>query len=201
MGDGTTTQQLAAEGERAAAPTRQRRASATAARRAEDGQTPAFWRIGEVAEKLGVPTHVIRFWQTQFPALQPARTGSGRFIYTAAQVDQLLRIRQLLHVERMTFEGAKRALRSGKARVLLATTAAAAAELVAAAAGEVAAADGEVAAAELEILTASTQAQALIVVAASAAPAVDRALLTSLTASAQALRRRLEAMRVQIEEA
>ncbi len=194
MGDGTTTQQLAAEGERAAAPTRQRRASATAARRAEDGQTPAFWRIGEVAEKLGVPTHVIRFWQTQFPALQPARTGSGRFIYTAAQVDQLLRIRQLLHVERMTFEGAKRALRSGKARVLLATTAAAAAELVAAAAGEVAAA-------ELEILTASTQAQALIVVAASAAPAVDRALLTSLTASAQALRRRLEAMRVQIEEA
>ncbi len=192
MGEAMTTEPGAAQEARSAtAPPGKARRSAVAAKGTDDAPERALWRIGEVAEKLGVPTHVIRFWQTQFPALQPARTGTGRFIYTSAQVDQLLRIRQLLHVERMTIAGAKRALRSGKARVLLASSAAAAQDEFAAERREVAAALGEVEASAPEARRAPNQ----------ATPAVDPERLESLRGRAQALRRSLEAMRVQIEEA
>ena len=49
----------------------------------------ALFRIGEVAKLLGVQTHVVRFWQSQFPSLQPGRTSTGRFLYTRSQVEQL----------------------------------------------------------------------------------------------------------------
>jgi DNA-binding transcriptional MerR regulator len=79
----------------------------------------ALFRIGEVAKLLGVQTHVIRFWQQQFGHLRPKRSSTGRFLYSRSQVEQLERIRRLLHVERLTIEGAKRALRSGTAGILL----------------------------------------------------------------------------------
>lgn len=79
----------------------------------------ALFRIGEVANLLGVETHVVRFWQQQFVHLRPTRSSTGRFLYSRSQVEQLERIRRLLHVERLTIEGARKALRSGKAKLLL----------------------------------------------------------------------------------
>ena len=55
------------------------------------------YRIGEVAELLDLKTHVLRFWETEFPQLAPLRTGKGQRLYTEENVALLRRIRQLLH--------------------------------------------------------------------------------------------------------
>lgn len=82
-------------------------------------QTPApdqplpdkvYFRIGEVAELLGVEPHVIRFWQQQFPAVRPERSAAGRFLYPRVAVERLQRIRKLLYEEGYTIAGAKKAL-------------------------------------------------------------------------------------------
>lgn len=72
-----------------------------------------FYRIGEVAEMLNLKSHVLRFWETEFSQLQPLRTDSGQRLYTDEHVDLVRRIRQLLHEQGMTIEGAKRVLCGG----------------------------------------------------------------------------------------
>lgn len=59
---------------------------------------------------LNLKTHVLRFWETEFPQLAPLRTESGQRVYTDSHVALLRRIRQLLHEQGMTIEGAKRVL-------------------------------------------------------------------------------------------
>ena len=68
------------------------------------------YRIGEVAELLDLKTHVLRFWETEFPQLAPLRTGKGQRLYTEENVALLRRIRQLMHEQGMTIEGARRVL-------------------------------------------------------------------------------------------
>ena len=68
------------------------------------------YRIGEVAELLNLKTHVLRFWETEFPQLAPLRTGKGQRLYTEENVALLRRIQQLLHEQGMTIEGARRVL-------------------------------------------------------------------------------------------
>ena len=71
------------------------------------------YRIGEVAELLDLKTHVLRFWETEFPQLAPLRTGKGQRLYTEENVALLRRIQQLLHEQGMTIEGARRVLALG----------------------------------------------------------------------------------------
>lgn len=68
------------------------------------------YRIGEVAEMLNLKTHVLRFWETEFPQIDPMRAESGQRIYTEEHVNILRRIQRLLHEQGMTIEGAKRIL-------------------------------------------------------------------------------------------
>lgn len=68
------------------------------------------YRIGEAAEVLNLKTHVLRFWETEFPQLAPLRTDKGQRLYTEAHLTLLRRIRQLLHEQGMTIEGARRVL-------------------------------------------------------------------------------------------
>jgi DNA-binding transcriptional MerR regulator len=65
-----------------------------------------YFRIGEVSEILGVKPYVVRFWESEF-ALSPAKTRSKHRIYKRNEVELLLEIRQMLHVERFTIEGAR----------------------------------------------------------------------------------------------
>lgn len=60
------------------------------------------YRIGEVAEMLNLKTHVLRFWETEFPQLAPLRTGKGQRLYTEDHIGLLRRIQQLLHEQGMT---------------------------------------------------------------------------------------------------
>ncbi len=71
-----------------------------------------FFRIGEVSRIAGVETHVLRFWETEFSALAPKKTPSGQRQYRRKDVELVLAIRNLLHVQGYTIAGARRALRA-----------------------------------------------------------------------------------------
>jgi DNA-binding transcriptional MerR regulator len=65
-----------------------------------------YFKIGEVSELLGVKPYVVRFWETEFN-LATAKNRSSHRIYKRHEVEILLEIRQMLHVERFTIEGAR----------------------------------------------------------------------------------------------
>ncbi|WP_439532914.1 MerR family transcriptional regulator [Polymorphobacter sp.] len=81
--------------------------------RSEKSQS-AFRTIGEAAEALGVPQHVLRFWETRFPQLQPLKRGGGRRYYRPADMALLETIRAMLHDEGLTIRGAQQALAQRK---------------------------------------------------------------------------------------
>jgi DNA-binding transcriptional MerR regulator len=63
-----------------------------------------------VAALAGVPAYVLRYWQTEFPQLQPKKSGSGQRLYRRRDVELLFRIRDLLYHDRFTIAGARREL-------------------------------------------------------------------------------------------
>jgi DNA-binding transcriptional MerR regulator len=71
----------------------------------------AFRTIGEVAEDLDVPKHVLRFWETKFTHLKPMKRGGGRRYYRPEDVELLRGIRMLLHEEGYTIRGLQRVFR------------------------------------------------------------------------------------------
>lgn len=71
----------------------------------------AFRTIGEVAEELDVPQHVLRFWETKFPQVRPLKRGGGRRYYRPEDVALLQRIRSFLYNEGYTIKGVQRLLR------------------------------------------------------------------------------------------
>ncbi len=69
-----------------------------------------YFRIGDVAEILGVKPYVIRFWETEFPFVAPDKAQSGQRVYRRSQIEGLVLIKHLLHIERYSIEGAKKKL-------------------------------------------------------------------------------------------
>lgn len=82
-----------------------------------DKSDRAFRTISEAAEAIGVPQHVLRFWETRFPQLQPLKRGGNRRYYRPADMALLTTIRAMLHDEGLTIRGAQLALAGGKERV------------------------------------------------------------------------------------
>ena len=80
-----------------------------------------FFKIGEVCELVGVQAHVLRYWETEFPMLQPQKNRAGQRTYRRRDVEMALRIRQLLYDEGFTIAGAKKRLaaegRTGTSRL------------------------------------------------------------------------------------
>ncbi|MEP0775296.1 MAG: MerR family transcriptional regulator [Acidobacteriota bacterium] len=68
------------------------------------------FRIGEVCDIAGVKPFVLRYWETEFPDLQPAKGSGGQRTYSRADVELILRIKHLLYEERFTVAGAKKRL-------------------------------------------------------------------------------------------
>lgn len=75
----------------------------------------AFRTISEVATELGVPAHVLRFWESKLPQIRPLKRGGGRRYYRPEDVELLRRIRGLLYDDRYTIKGVQKLLRSGGA--------------------------------------------------------------------------------------
>lgn len=71
-----------------------------------------FFRIGEVAELVGVENHVLRYWESEF-RMRPQRSSSGHRMYRRRDVEKFLRIQTLVHDRGFTIQGARKALSEG----------------------------------------------------------------------------------------
>lgn len=70
----------------------------------------AFLTISELSGELGLPQHILRYWETRFPQLRPLQRSGNRRYYRPADVALVRRINQLLNVEGFTVKGAQKAL-------------------------------------------------------------------------------------------
>ncbi|MDX9785664.1 MAG: MerR family transcriptional regulator [Desulfobacterales bacterium] len=71
-----------------------------------------YFKIGEVSSVVGLPTHVLRFWESEFKQIRPKRTASGQRLYRKKDVLLILKIKDLLYNKKFTIAGAKRCIQS-----------------------------------------------------------------------------------------
>lgn len=90
-------------------PTRETAAAKSARAKTES----AFRTIGEVAEQLDLPQHVLRFWEKKFHQIRPVKRSGGRRYYRAEDIALLSEIRVLLHDHGYTIRGVQKLLREG----------------------------------------------------------------------------------------
>jgi DNA-binding transcriptional MerR regulator len=74
----------------------------------------AFRTIGEVADDLDLPAHVLRFWESKFPKLKPLKRAGGRRYYRPEDIVLLRRIRQCLYQDGYTIRGVQKLLGAGE---------------------------------------------------------------------------------------
>src|SRR5882672_1950968 len=70
-----------------------------------------LYRIGEVSRLTSLKPFVLRYWETEFPMLEPVKSPSGHRLYRQEDVEMVLRIKRLLYDEGFTIAGARRHLR------------------------------------------------------------------------------------------
>jgi DNA-binding transcriptional MerR regulator len=70
-----------------------------------------YFKIGEVADLIGVKPYVLRYWETEFPEIAPGKSKSKQRLYKRKEVELILKIRDLLYREKFTIEGARQHLK------------------------------------------------------------------------------------------
>jgi len=70
-----------------------------------------YFRIGEVSQIVGVDTHVLRYWEAEFSLIKPFRGKSKQRLYRRQDVENLMQIRELLHHQGFTINGARNQLK------------------------------------------------------------------------------------------
>ncbi|WP_419805351.1 MerR family transcriptional regulator [Terriglobus sp.] len=75
-----------------------------------------YFRIGEVARLLGVETHTLRFWETEFPQLKVGKGGTGQRLYRRRDVELVFEIKHLLYEHGYTIPGARQFLQTRQRR-------------------------------------------------------------------------------------
>ncbi len=66
-----------------------------------------YYSIGEVSEIAQLKSYVLRYWESEFSNLSPAKNRAGNRVYTEKDVNRILEIKRLLYQERFTIEGAR----------------------------------------------------------------------------------------------
>ncbi|MGH2568502.1 MAG: MerR family transcriptional regulator [Bacteroidota bacterium] len=69
-----------------------------------------YYSISEVSKITELEQYVLRYWESEFPQLKPAKNRAGNRIYTNKDIKLILHIKQLLRDEKYTIEGAKKVL-------------------------------------------------------------------------------------------
>jgi DNA-binding transcriptional MerR regulator len=69
-----------------------------------------YYSIREVSDMTGLKPHVLRYWESEFPALQPKKNRAGNRAYTEPDIELVRRIQHLVHEEKYTLEGARQVL-------------------------------------------------------------------------------------------
>jgi DNA-binding transcriptional MerR regulator len=73
-------------------------------------QKRLYYKIGEACKALGIQPYVLRYWETEFPALAPSKSRSGQRVYSEKEMEIIRRIKDLLYGEGYTIAGAKKKL-------------------------------------------------------------------------------------------
>lgn len=73
-------------------------------------QKRLYYKIGEACKALGIQPYVLRYWETEFPALAPSKSRSGQRVYSEKELEIIRRIKELLYSEGYTIAGAKKKL-------------------------------------------------------------------------------------------
>jgi len=81
------------------------------------GSDKVFFKIGEVAEIVGVATHVLRYWENEFKSIRPQKSKSQQRVYRRRDVETLLKIKHLLYGEKYTIAGAKQRIEESRDEV------------------------------------------------------------------------------------
>ena len=80
-----------------------------------------FFSIGEVCQLTDLKPHVLRYWESQFRFLNPAKNRSGNRVYKSREVELIMLVKQLLYTEKFTIDGARQRIdqyrRTGELRV------------------------------------------------------------------------------------
>ena len=83
--------------------------------------TQEFFSIGEVCALTDLKPHVLRYWESQFRFLNPAKNRSGNRVYKSREVELIMLVKHLLYTEKYTIEGARQRIeqyrRSGDLKV------------------------------------------------------------------------------------
>ena len=82
----------------------------------------AFRTISEVSDGIGIPQHVLRFWESKFSQIKPMKRGGGRRYYRPEDVEIIDAIRKLLHDDGYTIKGAQKLLREQGVKVVVQQT-------------------------------------------------------------------------------
>jgi DNA-binding transcriptional MerR regulator len=69
-----------------------------------------FFSIGEVCELTELKPHVLRYWESQFKFLSPAKNRSGNRVYQRREIEMVMLVKQLLYSEKYTIDGARQKL-------------------------------------------------------------------------------------------
>ena len=75
-----------------------------------------YFRMGEASRIIGVEPYVLRYWESEFPQIKPARADSKQRTYKRDDLLLLLEIKQLLYEEKMTIKGAKQRLQQKRSK-------------------------------------------------------------------------------------
>ncbi len=78
--------------------------------------TKYYYSIGEVSNLLDVKAHVLRYWESEIPAIRPKKSGHQRR-YTLQQIETLKKIKDMLYNQRYTIEGARQKLKQDKSLI------------------------------------------------------------------------------------
>ena len=70
-----------------------------------------YFRIGEVADLVGVEPHVLRYWEREFRTIRPTKSAKGQRVYSRRDVENLMQVKDLLYGEGFTIAGARKRMR------------------------------------------------------------------------------------------
>lgn len=75
-----------------------------------DEPVQEFYSIGDVCSLTDLKPHVLRYWESQFKLLNPAKNRSGNRVYARREVELILMVKHLLYTEKYTIDGARQKL-------------------------------------------------------------------------------------------
>ncbi len=87
------------------------------------GSEKLYFKIGEVAQIVGVPAYVLRYWETEFKVIKPQKSRAQQRVYRRRDVETLLKIKHLLYAKKFTIAGARQQLRQAGDEVEMAAPA------------------------------------------------------------------------------